>query len=143
MAQIAYNDSRWDFSMFEESPEEKKRKEEKAKVKLKMIKGRKAENIAKFGKLGIALCVFYLVFFGLFIHEKYVRDDINRTYEKYNTQLEALQDENIQLNSQIESKFSLKDVEQYAINELGMVKIAPGQIEYINMSVGDRVVLHQ
>ncbi|MEA4911147.1 MAG: hypothetical protein VB092_00845 [Oscillospiraceae bacterium] len=54
--------------------------------------------------------------------------------------LKTLQSENAYLSYQLESTVSLKNAEEYAINELGLVKLGSGQIEYVNLQQEDVIV---
>ena len=47
--------------------------------------------------------------------------------------------ENVRLQTELESKISAKNVEEYAENVLGMKKIDPSQIKYIEIQTDDVV----
>lgn len=54
-------------------------------------------------------------------------------------QLEITQAENVRLQTELESKISAKNVEDYAENVLGMKKIDASQIKYIQIQTDDVV----
>lgn len=69
-------------------------------------------------------------------------DKRNTMYNKVaalNTELGIVQDENVRLQSELESRISAQKVEDYAINELGMRKIDSSQITYIKIQTDDVV----
>lgn len=68
-------------------------------------------------------------------------DELDREIANLNTEITAAQSECVRLNMQIDSVISLKNVEEYAQTNLGMVKMESHQIEYIDLSGEDRVVL--
>lgn len=68
-------------------------------------------------------------------------DELDREIANLNTDITAAQSECVRLNMQIDSVISLKNVEDYAQTQLGMVKMESHQIEYIDLSGEDRVVL--
>lgn len=55
----------------------------------------------------------------------------NDTAAELNTELEAAKEENRILKVEYESLYSLEEIEEYAINVLGMVGRSAGQIIYI------------
>jgi len=56
-----------------------------------------------------------------------------------NSQLELVQAENVRLQSELDSRVSAKNVEDYAENVLGMQKIDSSQIKYIKIQTSDVV----
>jgi cell division protein FtsL len=72
----------------------------------------------------------------------YSLDRRNTMYSKVsslNNELELAEAENVRLQSELESKMSAKNVEDYAENELGMKKIDSSQIKYIEIQTDDVV----
>ncbi|MFT8888478.1 MAG: hypothetical protein ABF904_06635 [Ethanoligenens sp.] len=57
--------------------------------------------------------------------------------------MSAAQAEEIRLNMQQQSRASLGNVENYAVNNLGMQKTTPYQIEYIHINNKDKVVVQK
>ena len=50
--------------------------------------------------------------------------------------LQSAQNINTALNNQLSGSVSLDNVEQYAVNELGMQKISSAQEKYVEMNTG-------
>ncbi len=72
----------------------------------------------------------------------YTFDQRNRIYNKVaelNNELTMAEAENIRLQTEIDSKMSAKNVEEYAKNVLGMQKIDSSQIKYIKIQSDDVV----
>ena len=60
--------------------------------------------------------------------------------EKKSNELVEIQSENVYLDYQIESMVSMKRAEEYAENELGLIKLAPAQIKYVNLENSNKIV---
>ena len=56
------------------------------------------------------------------------------------SELTELQSANAYLNYKLESLVSLKNAENYAINELGLVKMDSSRIEYVNLQNENEIV---
>lgn len=72
----------------------------------------------------------------------YTLDRRNTVYNKVtdlNRQLKLAEAENVRLQSELESKMSAKNVEDYAENVLGMKKMDSSQIKYIKIQTDDVV----
>ncbi len=72
----------------------------------------------------------------------YGKVESNRLFNEISSleaQLKALEAENITLAAEYESATSVKNVEDYAINVLGLQKLDKAQIEYIELE-GDTVI---
>lgn len=72
----------------------------------------------------------------------YTLNKRNTMYNKVaslSNELGLVETENIRLQSELESKMSAKNVEEYAENVLGMQKIDSSQIKYIKIQTGDVV----
>lgn len=79
-----------------------------------------------------ALLVFFCVIYG--------RVETNRMYQQISAQnqkLESIQSENVRLKSELESKMTLKNVEDYAVNVLGLQKLDNSQIKYVQTQTDD------
>ena len=61
---------------------------------------------------------------------------VNKT--KYSQTLETLRSENRRLNVELEKKVNLKEIEEYAVNKLHMVKLETKKVQYITMVVDDK-----
>ena len=72
----------------------------------------------------------------------YTLDRRNTMYNKVaslNDELSLVEAENVRLQSELDSRMSAKNVEDYAENVLGMQKIDSSQIKYIKIQTGDVV----
>ena len=68
-------------------------------------------------------------------------DELDRQISAAETKITTAQSESVRLNMQLDSMISLENVEEYAQNNLGMVKMESYQIEYIDLSGTDKVTL--
>ncbi len=76
----------------------------------------------------------------------YSFDRRNTVYNKVsakNSELTLMEAENVRLQSELESKMTAKNIEDYAENVLGMQKIDRSQIEYIEIQTDDVVNIPQ
>lgn len=76
----------------------------------------------------------------------YTLDRRNSIYNQVaakNSELTLMEAENVRLQSELESKMTAKNVEDYAENVLGMQKIDSSQIEYIKIQTNDVVNIPQ
>lgn len=67
------------------------------------------------------------------------RNTVYNTVTSLNKQLSLAEAENVRLQSELESKMSAKNVEDYAENVLGMRKMDTSQIKYIKIQTDDVV----
>ena len=68
-------------------------------------------------------------------------DEAVREYSAYKNKLVLMQMNNVKLDSELKSKFSLRDVEDFAVNKLGMRKVEKNQVVYIELKGKDEVIL--
>ena len=64
------------------------------------------------------------------------RTELNETMngiQRKTSELTDLQSEYIYLNYELESLVSLKNAEEYAETELGLIKLGQSQVEYVNL----------
>lgn len=76
----------------------------------------------------------------------YSLDKRNTMYNKVsalNDQLSLAEAENVRLQSELDSKMSAKNIEEYAENVLGMQKVVSSQITYIKIQTDDVVNIPQ
>ena len=84
--------------------------------------------------------VYFIVIMLLMSATVYSHLGLNETKGRINQQTETLkklQSENVYLSFQLENKVSLKNAEEYATNELGLVKLGTGQTEYVDLQNED------
>ena len=83
-----------------------------------------------------------MVIIGLSFSVMYSRAQLNELSAKVNSatkELETLKSENIRLQTELEDRISLKNVEEYATVELGMEKMDASQVEYVTLTSGNQV----
>ncbi len=113
----------------------KKKKKTVAEARREMHAG--ARQSAKI--LAIALCL--LSMFAMLLYGRLRVDELTRDVNSVSAKLTDAQAENVQLNMQLDSMYSLEKVENYAKNDLGMTKVEGYQIEYIDLSGADTVTV--
>jgi len=64
-----------------------------------------------------------------------INDEISKLQNEY---LE-LQNKNVLLQTEYESRYDLNDVEEYAVNTLGMIKLERSQVEYVEIASPDSI----
>ena len=87
----------------------------------------------------ILVSVMAMLLFGAAIFTLNRRNVLFNKAAALNDQLEMQEAENARLQSELESKLSAKNIEDYAENVLGMQKIDSSQIKYIKIKTGDVV----
>lgn len=138
-----YNNSNaaYDFARFAPVEEETYENEEPLSAKSK-----KKDKSASHSALKPA-AVAKMIFIGIFvmisvgcimvgnIKMTQLSEQISTTQKKF----DRAKSEQISLNSKLESRMSLEKVETYATGKLGLVKVQPYQIQYINLTDKDNV----
>ncbi|MBP0969737.1 MAG: hypothetical protein J5744_06270 [Oscillospiraceae bacterium] len=94
----------------------------------------------KFVKQLVALTVVVVVLAVYTVYSNMLLTKTKSMIEKKNSELVEIQSENVFLDYQIESMVSLKRAEEYAENELGLIKLSPAQIEYVNLENSNKIV---
>lgn len=89
----------------------------------------------------IAISIFLLSMLSALLYGRIKVDELDRQISAAETKITTAQSESVRLNMQLDSMISLKNVEEYAQNNLGMVKMESYQIEYIDLSGTDKVTL--
>ena len=150
--------SQYDFAMFEMktnssanvSTAPKKRPDEgKPNVRVVVNKNKKRKGVSAvkavanrsaLAKVSAVLIVFLAVL-GMLIHMQAKLDEVNRQIARSEKTLEETKSETVRLQMELNSIVSIEKVEDFAVNTLGMVKLETGQVEYIDLSEGDRVTV--
>jgi len=96
-------------------------------------------NLRAFKALSVAAVL--LGFVGLVIFSRVQLDEITRDISKTQSRINVIQSENTRLEMQLNSLVSLDKVDDYAQNTLGMVKQEGYQVEYVNLSDSDEVLV--
>ena len=112
-----------------------KKKKTAAEAKREMqLASRKAAKI-------LAISIFLLSMLAALLYSRLRVDELTREVNTVTSQLTEAQGENVRLSMKLDSMISLEHVEEYAENTLGMTKVEGYQMEYIDLSGSDKVVL--
>lgn len=87
----------------------------------------------------ILVAVLAVVMLGAVIYSFDKRNTIYNKVSELNSELNLVEAENVRLQSELDSKMSTKNVEDYAENVLGMQKIDSSQVQYIEIQTIDVV----
>ncbi len=82
-----------------------------------------------------------LMFFALAIYSRVQLDEINRDICNKEYEIELAQSDSVKLNNALNEMISINNVEDYAANVLGMVKVQDYQVVYVDLSSSDSVVV--
>ena len=127
----------YDFSAFAPAPETEKR----VRV-VKAKKSHKKEDRRFLAKLTVYLLAIVLLMTATVMSRMKLtetKSDIN----SYASDLTELQSENAYLNYKLESLVSLKNAENYAEDELGLVKMDTSRVEYVNLQDENAIVTNE
>ena len=118
----------YDMSLFDTS----KRKEQQTPEKKPELKVA-TSSVAKSGR-PVAVAVIGAVFLAVFVMFLYSKAALSEVNLKISNETQALSDA---LSNQLSGSVSLENVEQYAVNELGMQKVSASQERYVEMNTGN------
>ena len=127
----------YDLSMYESLLEPKPQREEKINHQAKTVKiknktaFRTALNI-----LSIAVIVSMII--GIIYTNSQITE-ITTNISDVQSQITELESEKAYLEFTLESRMSLNEIEDYAVNVLGMVKMDSTQVEYIEIESENKV----
>jgi cell division protein FtsL len=85
------------------------------------------------------IAVAILAFMAVAIYSRVQLDEINREIKKVEQKIELAESDSIRINNELNSIVSINNVEDYAVNELGMVKVQDYQVVYVDLSAEDYV----
>ncbi len=87
----------------------------------------------------ICITVSVLAFLNIY---GYCQSDLaDKEYKELQEKLEMVQSENTRLSMELNSMVSLEQIETVAVEKLGLVKLNAGDIEYVKIAEGSRVVV--
>ncbi len=124
----------YDLSLFDTSAKRKEQQTPEKKPELRVA----TSSVAKAGK-PVALVIIAavtLTVFIMFLYSKATLSEVNLRISNETQTLQSVQNINTALNNQLSGSVSLDNVEQYAVNELGMQKINASQERYVEMNTG-------
>lgn len=82
-----------------------------------------------------------LLFMAAVIYSRVQLDEINRDINSVENSIELAQSDTIKLNNALSSMVSINNVEDYAANVLGMVKVQDYQVVYVDLSADDSIIV--
>ena len=82
-----------------------------------------------------------LMFMAIAIYSRVQLDEINRDISNKEYEIELAQSDSVKLNNTLSAMVSMNNVEDYAANVLGMVKVQDYQVVYVDLSSNDSVVV--
>lgn len=124
--------------------EEKDNKTEAQKLKVVENDVKALEKKANVQVLKVAaVFAFVLVMFGLALNSFCARDAAKRRLDSANEKLLICQAENKELNAKLTALKSVENIDKFAVEKLGLVKVTPENEIYLNSGKGNKVVLSQ
>ncbi len=125
------NTSAYDLSAFE------KRKSHE----LKVIKNEKHPKESILARSGVFFLVaFLLIIVASTLYNNAIINELGNQIVELNQEYAELVGENKKMTAVLESKVSLKNVEEYAKENLGLAQMEQYQIEYINLLPNDKII---
>lgn len=127
---MAQNSTAYDLSRYEPNPAQKQAPE------LRVYK--RASGSRAMSPIKVLFCMIMVVtvISGL-IYNRVVLTELGDEINSVASELTILESEYVRLQSEYASAMSIKTIEQYAENMMGMSKITKSQIEYVVVSDGD------
>lgn len=133
----------YDFSLFESREERRQEAEVKksADTELRVVKKARAAARVSVGTVIRVVMVSTIIVASLccIMLNNVKLTELNDKISRAQTQLSNARSENVALNMQLESRMSFQNIEDEAVNRLGLQKVQNYQITYISMNSGDKV----
>ena len=85
------------------------------------------------------ISIAILMFMAVAIYSRVQLDEINREIKRVENKIELAESDAIKINNELNAIVSINNVEDYAANELGMVKVQDYQVVYVDLSAEDYV----
>lgn len=137
----------YDFSRFEPHDNTVRKPEEPVKKEPGVKKARKAHKAVNarlhplvFLKWAVICMFFTFSLAGIMICNVQI-NELDQAVTQAEKQVASSKSQEISLNMELESRMSLQNVENYAVNKLGYDKLDPYQVEYVHLTDSDKVVL--
>jgi hypothetical protein len=128
------NSLAYDFAKFDQSAV--KVQPQRPKIK-RVAKTKPQTNPFPFNAVIMILVLLSIV--GAVIFSRIQLTEISEQINSQSKLLNSYKSDNTRLNMELGNKLSLNNVEQYAIDKLGLVKLNSSQIEYIKISESNRI----
>lgn len=87
----------------------------------------------------VAAALLVLVMAFTLLYSQVILIELNSQINNAETRLNTLQAECVRMQTELEGKMSLKEIEEKAISEYGMVKPDGSQVSYVKMEAESRV----
>jgi cell division protein FtsB len=133
----------YDLTLFEpkqakvaEAPAGEPAGKEKA-VRAKPVQNTKVHPMVLVKGVAVALLIFSALFAVMLSNVRLA--SLNDQISAAQTQLQNQKGEQVRLNMELESRMSLQNVENYAVNKLGLQKTDQFQVQYVHISDQDKV----
>ncbi|MCH5348327.1 MAG: hypothetical protein J1E40_03315 [Oscillospiraceae bacterium] len=127
---MSKNNLAYDLTKYEDVAPEKVRKIR--------VRRQRAEHVGSVPKMIVTITAAGLLL-GAVIYGKVENASIYAEIAAQNKYVDMLYSENVRMQSEIEEKTSLRSLESYAEDILGMQKLDKSQIEYVSISNGSIV----
>lgn len=88
----------------------------------------------------LAIACVVMLFMAMVIYSRVQLDEINREINQVESAMKIAQSDTVRLTNELNSIISINKVEDYALNNLGMVKVQDYQVVYVDLSGEDSVV---
>ena len=111
---------------------------QKTRLTAQQVRQQTAAETRKTIKI-MCIAMAIVMFMALAIYSRVKLDEINREISSVEKKIELAQSDSVKLNNELNAIVSINNVEEYAVNVLGMEKIQEYQVEYIDLSATDRV----
>lgn len=130
----------YEYGGYKTSSNVKKKREEKKQGNIeRTLNEDKSSTVVNI----VFISVLAAVLFGSVIFALDKRNTVYNQVSDLSGQLTLVEAENVRLQSELESRVSAKNIEDYAENVLGMQKIDSSQIKYIKIQTDDVVSIPQ
>ncbi len=126
----------YDLSRFEE-----KQKRPAVEVLEPKKSPRKRKILGMSPAKAIMMLVVVGVLASVLIYNRVLIIEANEEIRQANNQMTILESEGTRLDMELEGKTSLKNIEDYATQNLGMQKMEKQQVQYVSLSEEEKVVL--
>ena len=141
---MMYNDNSnlaYDLSLFEtdEELEQKKREREKQRKEKAAIGITDKKSVSRNGSViaAFALAALVAVIAFALLYSKVQISDYTTMISEAKSEIELAERENVRLNAELDSMYTLDNVEKTAAQELGLQKTQSSQITFITLNTED------
>lgn len=137
---MAQSNTAYDFDQLEQHYATAGSPRVKQPPELRVVKSREKQDHSAFWK-SAATFVLLLGVVCAILYNNVQLTELTSQIEQTQANLESLQNDYRLMQVEIESKTSMRTVQEIAETQLGMAKTESYQVQYINLGEGDRVVL--